>query len=186
MPSVSRLRIVLPLFAALAVIAAVTPGCFGRECDGGYVEYGNHPGEGSFIDGDTWQSTPLDGPWLNFPAQRTYGIIIGDWAVQKRQFYSQLASVSADLEPNKQPACTNGVCDPETNWAPGAGNIAQFSYARAGFIKITNNTCAQFYLRLVLKAYPVPPAPADAGSDALTDAPTDLTPDSAASDASSG
>ena len=151
------LRAGMPVAAALAILAFVTPGCFGRECESSYVEYGSKPGEGSFIDGDTWQSTPLDGApldgpgtsprWVDFPPAQTIGMHVDAWGTAQREAILQQAFLSFDPAPNQG----------DSNWAPAAGNLAQFSYSRPGFIRISNNTCAHFYLRVVLKAAPEPP-----------------------------
>ena len=174
----------LPLAAALVLLALVTPGCFGRECEPTFLDFGDKPGEGDFIDADTWESTTLDAPWLDFPAQRTYRFIIPQFTREGRQTYFQEALVSPSPIPN-QDNCnkeTPPVCNAPDNWTVGTGNIALFFLARNGYVNVKNDTCAHFYVRVILRAKPLPPAPpetldasADGASDGSSDAKVDAT-----------
>jgi hypothetical protein len=60
------------------------------------------------------------------------------------------------------------------NWTEGIGNIVEFSNLAPGRVTVTNTTCAQFYLRLVLRAGP----PASTTDASVNDAPASDAPDS--------
>lgn len=140
--------------------------CYGRNCDGDTVVYGRVPGEGQLTDPDTWQSTPIDGDWVPFTKQRIVFFEMRD--LGDRLPETVTPTISAERNPNR-----------DGNWTIGAGNLAEQSGAGPGRIAIKNNTCADYYIRLVVTASPRPPATAPADAAAPTN-------DASTSDADAG
>ncbi len=113
-----------------------------------------------------WQSSSQDGLWMDFPGQRSYviypllpdgGPFVGPYLLN--------ASVSADQNPGS---------NPNSNWAPSAGNITEFSNlpdgGNTGFI-VTNDTCTEYFLFVTATQDYATAAPS-ADAAATTDAPT--------------
>ena len=129
--------------------------CYGHTCDGDTQTYGTIPGEGQLVNADTWQSTPVDGDWIPFTRQRV-------WVFEMRDLGARLpVLITPYISAERNPVNDNG------NWTIGSGNLAEQSGAGLGRIVVKNNTCADYYIRLVVTAQPRPPqAPVlDAGSD---------------------
>jgi hypothetical protein len=186
--------------AALLVVGAVlmpsTTGCYGTQCDGDFQYWGG----GSLIDPDTFQTTPLDAKWLKYSHRRMW--MIDTSLLGNRTIDWFIVYVSPGEEPNKVPA---PFVDPD-NYTIAAGNLAEVKLARSDGCRVPpkwevdpriqscmyviNDTCADYYMRLVAHAAPHPPdagdGPADAGdagaSSDASDAGTDALAD-AASDA---
>jgi len=157
------------LWLSISAGALAAPGCYGRNCEGGLEVYGVDTSEGRMIDENTWESGPIDGTWLPYPRQRFYVFEIPELGGRKP--YSPEPYISASPEPMK-----NG------NFILGSGNIATMSGAGPNRVNIHNDSCSDFYLRLVLHVPPLPPAvPAadDGGADAGT---ADAADDDAGSD----
>lgn len=126
--------------------------------------FGNEPGQGSMIDENTWQSNSVDEPWLPFPRQRYYSFDLR--ALGGRIPHLPLPYVSPSPTPAK-----DGM-----DFVVGSGNLAKLLHVGPNRIDVLNDTCSDFYLRLIVEAQPFPPAaPADGGAD---DAPDDA-PDAA-------
>jgi hypothetical protein len=178
-----RARRLLTTFSVLGVLStgaaglafvALAPACAERTCEGQGLDYGRGAGEGHLIDEDTWESTPVEGKWLHYPAQREYFIFPGRLLGPKR-----IAKVTVYISPMDQP-------NPDGQYTVASGNVAivrQFpdlgNQALPG-VSVRNDTCAEFWVRIVLEAYPLPPnqdggtdADADATSDAAVEASTD-------------
>lgn len=166
-----------PLLAlALFGSSGATTGCQGKQCEGDFLFYGEAPGEGSLIDEDTWQSSPVDGFWLEYRPARTFGIRIP--AFRDRLLVRFEAYISPAPDPNRQLA----PGEFGDNFALAAGNLAEFSQVKRGAVDVRNATCAEYYLRLVVHAEPRSPSETDAGDDA-SDGAADAS-DGATSDAS--
>jgi hypothetical protein len=137
-----------------AIFAA--QGCYGRICEGSTGVFGTKPGEGRMLDENTWESTPLDAPWLPFPGARTWIIDMPQLGGRRPQIV--IPYVSASPEPVR-----NGQ-----SFTPGGGNIAELYNPHPDHIEVKNGTCAEYYLRVVVIAAPLPPKqppPGDAGTD---------------------
>ncbi len=157
--------------AALAAMVIVfAPSCVDHQCEGDFVEFGG----GKWLDTSTWESTANEEPWLDFPAQRTYhvtspGLMPGQ----------PLVASYAYVSPAPEPRIFG------ESYALAAGNLAEIHYDGVTGVYVHNDTCAHYYLRLVMVTEP-PPSPPDAGSDAPSDAPfdagTDAPPDDAGTD----
>ena len=148
--------VTLPAFA-LVPLAAATNGCFGRECDAVYSI--TQPLDGYLIDEDTWESNPMSGDWMEFGGQQYWTIQLGklgnrepDWIVG--YISNQQKAVVLDANGNKILRA----------FTPAGGNVFELSNSSSASITVHNNTCAQYYLRVVIHATPRKPS-LDAGSD---------------------
>lgn len=162
----------LALAASTALVvatAALAGGCTARNCDGDVLTYGRSPGEGSLADPNTWQSTPFDGRWLDFPHRRQW--ILDTSALGLRTPKAVYGYVSAFPEPNKVPSPGERT----GNFTLAGGDLLLFVLVKPGQLSVLNSTCADFYLRVVVEAVPEPPdtdpgeEPDDAGADAQED-----------------
>jgi hypothetical protein len=127
---------------------ATSTGCQGKQCEGDFLFYGEAPGEGSLIDEDTWQSSPIDGFWLEYRPARIFLIRIP--AFRDRLLVRFEAYISPAPDPNR----TLDPGEVGDNFALAAGNLAEFSQVGRGAVNVRNATCAEYYLRLVVHAEP--------------------------------
>jgi hypothetical protein len=67
-----------------------------------------------------------------------------------------LVDTFISAEPN--PHAANG------NWTLGSGNLSEQSGVGPGTIAVKNNTCADYFIRIVAHASPRPPEAADAST----------------------
>jgi len=149
------------------------------------------PGAG-LIDATHWQSGPIDGNWIDYPGERSIFLFpnlvpsaSGAPPALPGNFPGPYTNVSVYVSPNQD---ANAI---GSNWTLGSGNIAEVSIVDPGssnpsgaYIAVTNASCAQYYVRVVVeRAEPDASAPDDAGADAGSladaslDAPTDATSD---------
>jgi len=145
-------------------------GCFGRYCEGDVKTFGLNENEGRMVDSTTWESTPLDGRWLDFPRART-------WIFNLKRF------VGPDGVPHViVPYVSNSATPIASNasFRIGASGLVDISGVRNGEVVIRNGTCDDYFVRLVVQ----PAAPVSLSGDA-SDAP-DSSVASDASDASQG
>jgi hypothetical protein len=158
-PSRRRLIAFAALWAAISGAVLLAPGCYGRNCESLVADtFGTEGGEGRMLDENTWESSPQDGSWLWFPRQKYY--IFDVHALGGRTPQVVIPYLSAQEAPNKG-----------GNFTIGAGNLALLSNAIPNRIDVKNDTCSDYYLRLVVIAPGVPPA---AGHpDGATSAPLD-------------
>ncbi|MCL2723994.1 MAG: hypothetical protein FWD69_06105 [Polyangiaceae bacterium] len=134
-----------------AATAAATPGCYGHNCDGSFVDFGGTP-QGEMIDANTWESNPFDGQWLPFPGQRTYNFDLS--LLGNRRPTITIPFISAQEAP-----IVSG-----DNYTIGSGNLAEFWYnPGTNTLTIQNGTCADYFLYLAVTA-------ADTGTDTTTPA----------------
>jgi hypothetical protein len=152
---VSRLRHTarsIVVAAALGAASVVTPlgasGCFTNQCDGDFQAY---PG-GALVDGNTWQTTPITGAWLSFPAKRTWHF---DTSALGRMPSEVLVWVSTVPNPNEG----------TSSFAQAAGNLALIHGVTEKELFVTNDSCAEMYLRVVVRATAASTS-ADAGASA--------------------
>jgi len=173
------------IIAALGVTSLMMPGCFGRECDGdeqwwgpsddlyaAYLDAGPDAAfvdprnlQGHLVDENTWESNAINEDWLSYLHERA-------WHFQYPQLGGRqpdqiTAYISAVVNPNK-------TGDTQT---AGGGNVAKFIGVLPDIATLKNDTCADFFVRVVVH---VPPFP-DAGS--VQDASIDASPSDAAPDA---
>jgi hypothetical protein len=145
----------------VAAAFGTTPACLTKDCEGvEYQAWGDAPGQGIFLDDNTWITTNVDDPWLDFPPGRIWGLDPPGWKDQGREPTEMQAWVSAGPNPN----------DGGDNWSQASGNLAEFWGAAPGHINVSNATCAHWYLRVLLRAAPRDASSSDAPADAPADA----------------
>lgn len=164
-------RSAAPLLTALSLVAAVTTsGCLASECDrhqGDPLEYrgGNTLGDGQF-----YETGSLDDPWLHFPAGRSYELVHGLHAAPT-QFHAYLSFAECPLSksernPGGAPSCA--PVDAESGgggFSESAGNETIFEVRNDRVLTVRNDTCAEFYLRVVASTAPTTaPDSEDAGA----------------------
>jgi hypothetical protein len=162
------------LWALLSGAALFAPGCYGRNCEGDLITFGADTAQGRMIDENTWESSPMDGEWLAFPRQRYYVFSIPQ--LGGRIPSEPIGYVSAQQTPGK---AFGG------NFTIGSGNLVEFTNPLPNRIDVINDTCSDYFIRIVVKVPPNPPAltdggtslanvvdasPSDAGVDARADA----------------
>ncbi len=98
--------------------------------------------EGSVV-GDVYQTSPPDGLWLHFPAGRRFRFQHGLGVVPE---------VSAYVAMNERPM-PSGARPPESvgNVSEAAGNEVIIERQDANVVQVRNDTCAEYYLRVVAR-----------------------------------
>ena len=149
---VSRLRhtarsivVAAALGAVVVVVPLSTGGCFTNACDGDFQAFSG----GSVVDGDAWQTTPLSGEWLSFPAKRTWRF---DTSALGRMPSEVLVWVSTVSNPNEGNA----------SFTMASGNLALVHNVSATEVFVTNDSCAEMFVRVLVRAPLLSPASADA------------------------
>ena len=159
--SKKRVAAVVALWATVMASVTIAAGCYGHICDGDTVIYGRNANEGHLIDPNTWESSAIDGDWLAFPKQRVYVVELHDLGDRLPEVIIPYVSAQA-----------NPIHDEGGNFVLAAGNLTEISDTEKGKVVLKNDTCADYYLRVVIQAAPRPTTPAvptatpDAGSDA--------------------
>lgn len=151
-------------FAALGTGAAAclllgfssgTTACAQRECLATWMNWGDGPNQGNLIDENHWESTANDAIWLSFVGQRTWHFLPGPF--QNRR----IANVTVWFSPDEQPSL------PGNQYSLASGNAAvvdtTIDNGRTA-IDVHNDTCADFFVRVLIEAYPEPAPALDAGS----------------------
>lgn len=133
---------------------AFASGCFGHNCDGDTQTYGHEPGQGHMVDANQWESTTIDGEWFSFSRQRT--VIFELKGLEGRTPNVILPYISAEPFPVR-----------DGNWTLGFGNLTEQSGVGPARVVVRNNSCSDFFIRLVVTA---PPQPTEADSGPPTDA----------------
>lgn len=132
------------LWVVVSCAVLIAPGCYGRNCDPSFETYGDEPGEGRMLTEDIWESSPRDGTWLWFPRQRYYSFTL---PLSGRAPELVLPYLSAQPEPIKTGA----------DFTLGGGNLALVHNPLPNRVDIRNDTCSDYYLRLVVITTPLPP-----------------------------
>jgi hypothetical protein len=153
----ARILLFFVLWAGVAAVVFSIPGCYGRNCEGDFQIFGIDGGQGHMVDTNTWESNAYDEAWLPFPRQRGYGFDIT--ALGGRRPINVTPWLSANELQNQSGA----------NAVIGAGNIAETLNWRNNGIDIRNDTCSDYYLRLVVEVPDMPPA-APTSTAPVTDA----------------
>ena len=172
-----RLRLIRT-FATLSAVAVSAlllflPSCQTKACDGTLEIFGDKPGQGQFVDVNTWQSNPNGDLWLPYPAQRTWLLIPpGVTGPGGRPLKYSLVYISPAINPNRIPGPNEGG----DNFTLATGNVATVTY-RTDAVFVHNDTCSDYFVRIVLVLEDSP----DAGPpDASLDGEVDGSPDGAA------
>lgn len=141
-----------------------TASCLTDACADSEVKFGATPGEGSLVDENTWQSTPLDGQWIPYPHHRTYVFNFGG-KFRGRRPSAAYVYISANDKPN----------DFGSNFTLAGGDTATIGLLNEDGMYLRNNTCADYYVRVLVEMEPVKASPDAGASDAAgdTDAPSD-------------
>ena len=134
--------------ALLVVTALSGEACLTDACKDSYSVWGKAPAQGSLVDANTWQSTPIDGEWVPFPHQARLEFFHSLGRVP----YEVVVWVSAEKNP------LSG-----SNFTLAGGDTATVYKVLYDVVSLTNNTCANYYVRIVVRAATVPPAAVDAG-----------------------
>lgn len=163
-PSRKRVAAAVALFFVVMGSVSLASGCYGHNCDGDVLVWGRNAGEGRLLSADLYESSPIDGVWLDFPKQRAWIFDLHDLGDRVPQVITPYVSAQAD--PNHEPG---------GNFAVAAGNLAEISGVTKGQVVVHNGTCADYFLRVTVQAAPlapsasIPPSPTpDAGNDAET------------------
>jgi len=143
MPSGQRPYLPWPALAAILLFASGACGCqpdCGEKQEIRYEQGITDPTH------TVYQSSPITGPWLHFPALRAYQL------VHTLRTFPVEVNVSLAFAESGE------------NLAPGAGRESVWHVdPKSGDIFVTNDSCAEFYVYVVARAAP-DPGP-DAGSD---------------------
>lgn len=154
----ARLLLFITLWLGVAAVIFWVPGCYGHNCDHSEATFGVEAGEGHMVTEDIWESNAYNEPWLPYPRQRFYFFNVAAWG--GRAPLIKTPYLSANSMQNQGGA--NNII--------GAGNIAEMFGEGPNTLNINNDTCSDYYLRLVVQ---LPPFPPEAGVTATTSAITD-------------
>jgi hypothetical protein len=136
--------LIVPVVAAPTLLLSQA-GCAGDDCDGDTQTWGSCT-QGELAGGapNVWESGPVTGkPYLDFHGERTWVLDPTPW-MGSRQPIGFDAYLSLDPNPNQ---------DAQAGFALPAGNLAELKLLSDGKVQVLNDTCAQYYLRVVL-TYP--------------------------------
>jgi hypothetical protein len=139
-----------PLLIGSALLLLTS--CAGDDCDADIQTLPTCGGD--MLDDSTWESGPLDGTYLNFHGERTWIFNPSGW-VGDRVPTLITPYLSLIAQPNAE-----GGAPGYAGFTLGPGNMAEITAFPSGGgyqIQVLNNTCAQYYLRVVIQY-------ADAGS----------------------
>lgn len=148
----------VPALAVLPLTA--TTACYGRDCDQADL-YGK-PTDGNMLDNDTWESSSMDGEWLDFGGAHVWHIDLTK--LGGRQPDMIIGYISAQQFLSTDDGNGGKIA---RKFTTGGGNTFELSEVKSTGLVVHNLTCAQYYLRLVVHA----PASnrtqfVDAGTDA--------------------
>lgn len=144
------------------VALTALPSCLEEQCDreGGerLVYRGGNTSEG----GEFYESNALDEPFLYFPSGRRYELVHG-LRTRPADFRAYLAFRECPLSesvrnPGGAPSCTPiDARSGGSGFAEGSGNEAIFEVRDDETLIVRNDTCAEFYLRVVATTPPLTP-----------------------------
>jgi hypothetical protein len=126
--------------------------CATHDCDSSSETLGTpDDGGGNVIDTTdlTWESNALDGRWLDFPGQREW-LMWFPAPFKGHEPIELIAYISADPTPNQTPGA---------NFTVASGNLAEFRGMNGYAMRVFNETCAYYYLRVVARAGTSAPSP---------------------------
>jgi hypothetical protein len=128
----------------VGLVALASPGCYGRNCEAGLQTFGTDPGQGRMIDENTWESSPQEGEWIPYPKQVFLSINIPGLNGRTPQIV--LPYISAAPNPRKT----------GSTQTLGGGNLALIVNVSPNHVDLINDSCSDYYLRLVVVASPFP------------------------------
>jgi hypothetical protein len=131
--------LVLPVAIAPTVLLSQA-GCAGDDCDADTQTWGSCT-QGDSPDPITWESGPICGQYLDFHGERTWMFDPSPWMGSR-----ELISVTAT------PSLVPYPCGDGGEFGMSAGNLAEVMPIKVGNkwkFTVLNDTCAQYYLRVV-------------------------------------
>jgi hypothetical protein len=160
-------------YAALALSAFLLPACLEEQCDRHSGDPLVYRGGNTSENGEYYETNALDEPFLHFPTGRSYELVHG-LGSRPAAFHAYLAFAECPLSksvrnPGGTPSCE--AIDAESGgsgFAEGSGNEAIFQVRDDDVLVVRNDTCAEFYLRVV--ATTIPGAGEDEMSETARDA----------------
>jgi hypothetical protein len=129
------------LWVAVSGAVLFAPGCYGKNCDGVVTTFGQKPGEGKMLDTQTWESNPTNTPWLPFPRQQYYIFEMRSLGGRTPMFVLPFISGQSD----------------GASFTLGGGNLTVVSNQSANRVDVKNDSCSDYFIRLVAVAPPLPP-----------------------------
>jgi hypothetical protein len=137
------------LVASTSPLVLATTSCAGSDCAADTQSYGSCT-QGYAVDANTWASTAIVGePWLDFHGERTWIFDPTPWFGSRTP-----GEVSVNLSFTPLPNSDGG-----DGAAPAAGNLGEWKLvqtANGWQVYVTNDTCAQYYVYVVV-TYPALP-----------------------------
>jgi len=100
--------------------------------------------DGGTAEAGTYQSSTWQGPWLHFPGGRRY--------LLAHHLGEAPASVSVYLSFKESPGPGGNADDQPGNASQAAGNETVIEQVDAQHIQVRNDTCSDFFLRVVARA----------------------------------
>jgi hypothetical protein len=159
------------------VVSSATMGCTTHQCDSDYVNL--YPADAAKIAHDevqtsstgfaVWESSPVNGPWLDFPGMRTYffdlpnggGTIVTDGVLSPAQCFCPVAPpyvwVGTDPSPDEAGATTviaGGELAEMLSYIPFCNDAG--GHCTYGF-QMTNSTCAGYHVYVSIEGTYSPP-----------------------------
>lgn len=141
--------------AFLGSIVLGTGGCLDGECerhDSDPLEYRG----GNTLAGEYYETGTLEEPFLYFPAGRMYELVhgLGEAPTELHAYlaFAECPLSSSVRNPGGAPRCE--PVDAESGgggFAEAAGNQALFEVRDDRVVLVRNDTCAEFYLRVVAR-----------------------------------
>ena len=152
-----------------AAMAATTPACTTHKCDDPPLNVIGVDQKHviDFIDPNTWESSPIDGTWIDYGHRQNIFLYFGGVDDAGLPTHPPVEEVLVYISSDKNPVSAH------TNFGLVGGNGAELTYDEGGAgVHILNNTCAEYYARIVVRFAPMTPSPLDAAADAVQDAPS--------------
>ncbi len=186
LPAFRRLLAIAPAGVALVAIAAsgttASTGCTTQQCAPGqtcfYSQLGytgagqcyppgtptqTFPADFLYRSGDelVWDTAPLEGPWTGYNGMETMTL-----------FYPP--AMTDALGPNGFPTSvlvwvsSSSNSTQSTPFVPAAGQLAETYYISSSAVQVFNATCANYAVRVEIRAFAPQTSTSDAGADAAT------------------
>lgn len=100
---------------------------------------------GRLFDPYTWESNPIDSGWLPFPGQREWIMTLRD-AKTSARIAGQVLQITAYVSSNN--VGSDGTL--------AGGNLAEVRMVTSNVIGVRNDTCADYFVRVVVTSRPLP------------------------------
>jgi hypothetical protein len=110
-----------------------------------------------------WESAPLAGPWGDFLGNRAYVFVFP----MPFQPIDVVPFVSVESTP--QPNCIPSTTSPPCGFTVASGQLAEFSGLTNDRFTVSNATCQQYFLRVVVRGTLLPADGAAQASDSSID-----------------